>query len=49
MIEIDSKGFCALVTPVVINEYTQVLLKRDPHFSIFFFAKTYKSCLHYIE
>lgn len=35
MVEIDSKGFRAILTPVVINIHTQVLLKRNPGFPIF--------------
>ena len=35
MVETESKGFHAILTPVVINMYTQVLLKRNPGFPIF--------------
>jgi len=35
MVETDSKGFRAILTPVVINIDTQVVLKRESHFPIF--------------
>lgn len=35
MVETENKGFHAILTPVVINMYTQVLLRRNPGFPIF--------------